>query len=132
MTLFCSVAELKKFVTDFNSGSLIPFIKSEPIPEEQTEAVVKVVGKTFDDIVTNSEKDVLIEFYAPWCGHCKSLKPKFEELATKLSKESGVTIAAIDATANSFPPLFNVNGFPTIYWVPKNARNKPVQYDVIG
>lgn len=76
-----------------------------------------------------SDKDVLVEFFAPWCGHCKALEPKYEELAKKLSEESGVTIAAIDATANTFPTQFNVRGFPTIYWVPKNSKENPVQYN---
>lgn len=39
------------------------------------------VAKNFDEIVNNKDKDVLIEFYAPWCGHCKSLAPKYDELA---------------------------------------------------
>ena len=44
-----------------------------------------VVGKNFDEIVNDESKDVLIEFYAPWCGHCKALAPKYEELGEKVS-----------------------------------------------
>jgi thiol-disulfide isomerase/thioredoxin len=40
-----------------------------------------LVGKSFDEIVYDEKHDVLVEFYAPWCGHCKSLAPKYEELA---------------------------------------------------
>lgn len=42
------------------------------------------MGKNFGEIVNDEEKDVLIEFYAPWCGHCKTLAPKYEELASKV------------------------------------------------
>lgn len=44
-----------------------------------------VVGKNFDEIVNDDSKDVLIEFYAPWCGHCKQLEPKYNELGEKVS-----------------------------------------------
>ena len=43
-----------------------------------------VVGKTFNEIVNDETKDVLIEFYAPWCGHCKSLEPVYKELGEKV------------------------------------------------
>jgi protein disulfide isomerase family A protein 3 len=45
-----------------------------------------VVAKNFDEIVNDPERDVLIEFYAPWCGHCKQLEPKYNELGEKVSK----------------------------------------------
>ena len=44
-----------------------------------------MVAENFDDIVNEEDKDVLIEFYAPWCGHCKNLEPKYKELGEKVS-----------------------------------------------
>lgn len=44
-----------------------------------------VVADTFEEIVNDPEKDVLIEFYAPWCGHCKKLEPKYTELGEQVS-----------------------------------------------
>ncbi len=104
-----SVESLEQFARDLAAGKLEAYMKSEPIPE-QTEPVKVVVAKNFDEIVNDETKDVLIEFYAPWCGHCKSLAPKYDELATKLSKEKDIVIAKMDATANDVPPQFQVQG----------------------
>lgn len=124
-----SIDNFDSFVKSFLDGKLEPFLKSEKEPDN-TDAGVKVaVGKNFADLVTKSEKDILIEFYAPWCGHCKSLAPAWEELGEKLKKEPGLDIIKIDATANDFPNEdFSVHGFPTIYWYPKDTKS-PVKYE---
>ncbi|XP_034937220.1 protein disulfide-isomerase A3 [Chelonus insularis] len=123
-----SVENLEKFMKDLEAGNLEPFIKSEPIPEDNSGNVKVVVAKNFDEVVTKADSDVLIEFYAPWCGHCKKLAPVFDELGDKMAKED-VVIAKMDATANDVPPHFTVQGFPTLYWVPKNSKDSPVKYE---
>jgi len=60
------------FVQDFVDGKMEPSIKSEPIPEKQEGHVQVVVAHNYKDVVINNENDVLLEFYAPWCGHCKA------------------------------------------------------------
>jgi protein disulfide-isomerase A1 len=69
-----NVESVKTFLNDFLGGKLTPHLKSEDIEEEDTTGDVVVLrGKSFQDLVLNNEKDVLVEFYAPWCGHCKQL-----------------------------------------------------------
>lgn len=123
-----SVETLTKFIEDLLADKLEPYVKSEPIPESNDGPVTVAVGLNFEDVVTNNGKDTLIEFYAPWCGHCKKLTPIYDELGEKLKGED-VAIVKIDATANDVPPLFDVKGFPTLFWIPKNDRANPVRYD---
>lgn len=119
---------LTAFVTDFAAGKLEPYIKSEPIPTNDKPVKV-VVGKNFEEIVNQPNKDVFLEFYAPWCGHCKSLAPKWDDLAEQLAKEDSVVIAKMDATANDYPAHFPVQGYPSIFWVPADNKNAPKKYD---
>lgn len=123
-----TVQNFEKFLQDLEADKLEPFLKSEPIPEDNSGNVKVVVAKNFDEIVNNAKSDVLIEFYAPWCGHCKKLTPIYEELGEKMAHED-VVIAKCDATANDVPPQFGVRGFPTLYWVPKNNKENPIQYE---
>merc|ERR1719510_2311623 len=114
------------FLNEYENSKLEPYLKSEPIPE--TQGAVKVaVAKNFEELVTENTKDVLVEFYAPWCGHCKKLTPIYDELAEKMAEED-VEIVKMDATANDVPPAYDVKGFPTLYWLPKNTK-KPVAYN---
>ncbi|KAI1779807.1 protein disulfide isomerase [Hypoxylon cercidicola] len=120
---------ISAFVEDFSAGKIEPSLKSEPIPEKQEGAVTVVVGKSYEDIVLDDSKDVLIEFYAPWCGHCKALAPKYEDLASMYANsefKDKVVIAKVDATANDVPD--EIQGFPTIKLYPAGAKDKPVSY----
>jgi len=103
-------------------------IKSEAPPASNADPVRVVVGETFEEIVMDEKKDVLVEFYAPWCGHCKKLTPIYDRLGEKVKKTETLTIAKMDATANDIPHnAFKVDGFPTIYF--KAAGKSPVPYD---
>eukprot|EP00088_Acartia_fossae_P071285 TRINITY_DN9755_c0_g1_i3.p1 TRINITY_DN9755_c0_g1~~TRINITY_DN9755_c0_g1_i3.p1 ORF type:complete len:486 (-),score=166.12 TRINITY_DN9755_c0_g1_i3:853-2310(-) len=127
MTEEFSVDNLKAFLTAVQAGEVEPYMKSEPLPDNEGKGVKVAVAKNFDELVTKSEKDVLIEFYAPWCGHCKKLAPTYDELGDKLADED-VEIVKMDATANDVPPQFNVRGFPTIFWLPKDSKT-PKNYE---
>jgi protein disulfide isomerase len=120
---------LRAFAESFVSGSLKPTVRTEEAPAEHTvNGLTTVVGTTFAQLIDESDVDVLIEFYAPWCGHCKQLAPTFEAVAKALESEP-VRIAKIDATANDFPKSkYNVQGFPTIFWIPKGTH-EPVTYE---
>jgi len=123
-----TVESFGDFLKKLKAGELEPFLKSEPIPETKEGPVIVAVAKNFDEAVTNNGKDTLIEFYAPWCGHCKKLSPIYDELAQKL-KDEDVAIVKMDATANDVPSTFEVRGFPTLFWIPKDGKDKPVRYE---
>merc|ERR1712059_67413 len=117
----------KDFLTQLEAGNVEPWIKSEAVPDNSAPGVKTAVARNFDELVTNSEKDVLVEFYAPWCGHCKKLTPIFDELGEKM-KDEDVEIVKMDATANDVPPSYDVKGFPTLFWLPKTSK-KAVSYN---
>lgn len=63
-----------EFLNSFFDGKLKPSLKSEEVQaDDATGDVVVLRGKSFADIVLNNDNDVFVEFYAPWCGHCKKL-----------------------------------------------------------
>lgn len=114
------------FVKQYTSGKLTPSIKSEPVPSAQDGPVHVLVADEFDKVVFDDKKDVLVEFYAPWCGHCKNLAPIYDTLGEKYSSHKDkVVIAKMDATANDIPPSagFQVQSFPTIKFKPAGSKN---------
>jgi len=122
-------SELTEFVTKYLAKELEPSVKSEEIPASNDGAVKILVGKNFDEIVKDPTKHVLVEFYAPWCGHCKTLAPVWEELGLQYLNSADIVIAKIDATANDVPASLNVRGFPTIKLFTKEGKDQPIDFE---
>ncbi|EFN57671.1 hypothetical protein CHLNCDRAFT_142831 [Chlorella variabilis] len=99
-------------------GALERWLKSEEPPADNNGPVRVVTGKTFEADVFGSGKDVFLEAYAPWCGHCKKLAPIWEEVGKEFKDDAGIMVAKIDATTNDIPsPKISVRGYPTLVFV---------------
>jgi protein disulfide isomerase len=93
---------------------VVGLVYSEP-SFELDEGVLVLTEDNFDDVINHFE-NVLVMFYAPWCGHCKKLKPEYKAAATQLAEEGSETkIAMVDATEHKeLGGRFEVQGYPTL------------------
>ncbi|XP_057446025.1 protein disulfide-isomerase-like [Lotus japonicus] len=118
--------QISSWLKAYKDGNVAPYVKSEPIPETNNEPVKVVVGDSLQDVVFKSGKNVLLEFYAPWCGHCKSLAPILDEVAVSYQNDADIVIAKFDATANDVPTeSFEVQGYPTLYFISSSGKISP-------
>lgn len=124
-----------KTVKDYNGGRLeadfIKFLSNPDAPEPQKASEpfgdypgsdkILILGDKNVDGVLQAEDRVLVMFYAPWCGHCKQMKPEFAQVANLLQK-NGVPgrIAAVDCTEHTkIAERFGIQGFPTLKYFVK-------------
>lgn len=92
--------------------------------------VIELTDDNFDKLVLNSEDIWLVEFFAPWCGHCKNLAPHWAKAASELKGK--VQLGALDATAHpGKASQYGIQGYPTIKFFPagKKTASSAEDYD---
>lgn len=97
-------------------------------------AVLQVTGLDYDRLIAMSNYTSIVEFYAPWCGHCKNLKPAFESAAKSLAGIAKVAAVNCDEEMNKpFCGKMGVQGFPTLKIIrPSKRQGKPTVEDYQG
>ncbi|KAK7272138.1 hypothetical protein RJT34_28560 [Clitoria ternatea] len=124
-----TVDKIKAFGEDFLEDKLKLFFKSHPVPESNDGDVKIVVGKNFEEIVLDESKDVLLEIYSPWCGHCIDLEPIYNKLAKHLRGIDSLVIAKMNGLGNEHPRAKS-NGYPTLLFFPaRNKSSDPISFD---
>jgi len=122
-----SAEVFNKFVGGVLDGSVGKFLMSEEIPVSNDGLVKVIVSKQFNEIVKVEDKGVLVMFYAPWCGHCKTIKPVFEKLGEHFKDSEKYVIGSMDATANEVDGE-EIQGFPTIKFYPSGENSASIDY----
>ena len=93
--------------------------------------VIELTDDNFDKLVLGSKDSWLVEFYAPWCGHCKNLAPNWAQAATELKGK--VKLGALDATVHSIKAKeYGIQGYPTIKYFPSGKKDKHSAQDYDG
>ncbi|EEU36358.1 uncharacterized protein NECHADRAFT_24347, partial [Fusarium vanettenii 77-13-4] len=113
-TSACNANRIAKHISAFLEGTLTPTIKSEPVPASQP-FLTTLVGSNFDEFVYDKARDVLVEFYVPWCEYCTELHRHMKELGSRYSKlglSKQVSIAVINVDANDVP--IEIDSYPSI------------------
>ncbi|ORX80531.1 hypothetical protein K493DRAFT_389936 [Basidiobolus meristosporus CBS 931.73] len=108
---------VRDFAYQFLQGKAQPSLLSEDIPETNDGLVKIVVGKEFNRIVMDQEKDVVVEFYESSCGAgCNEIDPLYEAVARKFSHQKGLLFAKMDMKYNELPIDKNLEiiGFPSV------------------
>ncbi|KAI2618970.1 thioredoxin-domain-containing protein [Hypomontagnella submonticulosa] len=101
------------------------YLKSSP--------VVQVDAKNYDKIINKSNHTSVVEFYAPWCGHCQNLKPAYEKAARNLEGLAKVAAVNCDEDENKqLCGVMGVKGFPTLKTVRPGKKGKPIVEDYNG
>jgi len=73
----------------------------------------QLTEENFDASIAN--KGAFVKFFAPWCGHCKSMKPAWDQLADEMGQTKNVVIGDVDCTVQkALCERFGVKGYPTI------------------
>uniref|UniRef100_A0A4W3IVX6 Protein disulfide-isomerase A6 n=1 Tax=Callorhinchus milii TaxID=7868 RepID=A0A4W3IVX6_CALMI len=122
---------LRTIVRDRLGGKSSSYSSGKQSGESGKKDVVELTDDNFDENVIGSSDIWLVEFFAPWCGHCKRLEPEWAAAATEIKEHTGgkVKLGALDATVNqAVASRYGIRGYPTIKIFHKD-EDTPIDYD---
>ncbi|XP_021736856.1 protein disulfide isomerase-like 1-6 isoform X1 [Chenopodium quinoa] len=123
-------SKLDDFCSGLLEGTVPMYYKSQTIPDNENASVHVVVGKTFDDLVLSSSKNVFLEVYTPWCMTCDAASKQVEKLAKHFKGLKNLLFAKIDASVNEHPKL-QVTDYPALLFYPAADKSNPVNVEYL-
>ncbi|CAN6927885.1 unnamed protein product [Brassica oleracea] len=121
-----SPSNIEKFCSGLADGTIPQYYRSEPVPDNENASIVTVVGKTFDELVLNSQENVLLEVHTPWCVNCEAMSKQVVKLAKHFKGFENLVFARIDSSTNEHAKL-QVNDYPTILLYKSGEKEEPLK-----
>lgn len=76
-----------------------------------------------------ADRDMLLYFFAPWCGHCRDFSPTFDELGNSLGRMTSIVLAKMDVSSEKPPVPYDVRSLPAIYLRNFNVASTPILFE---
>ncbi|GAV64470.1 Thioredoxin domain-containing protein/Thioredoxin_6 domain-containing protein [Cephalotus follicularis] len=119
-------SNIEGFCSGLLHGIVSTYYKSQPIPDNKDASIQVIVGKTFDNLVLSSPKNVLLEVYTPWCINCETTSKQVEKLAKHFKGSDNIVFARIDASVNEHPKL-QIDDYPTLLFYAAADKANPIK-----
>jgi protein disulfide isomerase len=120
-----NAAQVVSFVEAWSNKEVKPYYKSLPAPDPLPKGrLYEVVADSWHDLM-KEDKDIFVNCFAPWCGHCQHLKPSWQELQKTTKYVETLRVVFFDATQNDLPDGIHVQGYPTILFFPAPKDGSP-------